>query len=143
MSDRLAEWKARLEPREVELSGGLTVLIRPVELQNLVISGRVPLTLLRQAQAIKPQKDGSYKDEEVMKLAGLIDAVVLAAVVDPKVTEDGGEDSIALADIPYADRVRIFEEANRPAAALQNFRQQPNGDGGVAPNSEDLRPETE
>lgn len=140
MNDRLAAWKVRTAPREIELSGGLTVLIRPVELQSLVINGSVPLTLLRQAQAVKPQKDGTYKDEDTVKLAGAIDAVVLAAVVDPKVTREGGEDSIALDDIPYSDRVKIFEEANRPAAALQSFRQQPNGDAGITPDGEDLLP---
>jgi hypothetical protein len=143
MSQRLAAWKARLQPRELELSGGLTVLIRPVELQNLVIGGGIPLTLLKQMQAVKPQKDGTYRDEDAVKLAGAIDAVVLAAVVDPKVTKAGDDDSIAIDDIPYSDRVRIFEEVNRPAAALQSFRGQPNGDAGAASGGEDLPPAAE
>jgi hypothetical protein len=140
MSDRLAAWKAATAPREVELSSGLTATIRPVRLENLVLSGSIPLTLLRQAQALKPRKDGTFREEDALEMAVVIDAVVLAAVVDPPLTREGGDDSIALYDIPFADRVKLFEEANRPAAALQTFRGQPDGDAADAPGGEDLRP---
>ncbi len=140
MSDRLAAWKAATAPREVELSSGLTATIRPVRLENLVLSGSIPLTLLRQAQALKPREDGTFREEDALEMAGVIDAVVLAAVVDPPLTRDGGADSIALYDIPFTDRVKLFEEANRPATALQSFRGQPDGDAADAPGSEDLRP---
>lgn len=140
MSDRLAAWKAATAPREVELSSGLTATIRPVRLENLVLSGSIPLTLLRQAQALKPRKDGTFREEDALEMAVVIDAVVLAAVVDPPLTRDGGADSIALYDIPFTDRVKLFEEANRPATALQSFRGQPDGDAADAPDSEDLRP---
>lgn len=140
MSDRLAAWKAATAPREVELSSGLTATIRPVRLENLVLSGSIPLTLLRQAQALKPREDGTFREEDALEMAGVIDAVVLAAVVDPPLTRDGGADSIALYDIPFTDRVKLFEEANRPATALQSFRGQPDGDAADAPDSEDLRP---
>lgn len=143
MSERLAAWKARLAPREVELPSGLTVLIRPAELQNLATGGRIPLTLLRQMRAIKPQKDGSYREEDAAKLAEAIGAVVLAVVVDPKVTKEGGDDSIAIDDIPYSDQVHIVEEVNRPATDLQPFREQPNGNADAAPGSEDLPPAAE
>lgn len=139
MSERLAAWKARMATRELVLEDGFTVEIRPVQLQNLVMSGRIPMTLVRQMQAVKPKADGTYREEDALKMVAAIDAVVLASVVDPKVTRDGGDDSIALEDIPFADRVRIFEEVNRPAAALQPFRGQPNGDGDVAPGGEELR----
>ena len=140
MSDRLAAWKAATAPREVELSSGLTATIRPVRLENLVLSGSIPLTLLRQAQALKPREDGTFREEDALEMAGVIDAVVLAAVVDPPLTRDGGADSIALYDIPFTDRVKLFEEANRPATALQSFRGQPDGDAANAPGGEDLRP---
>jgi hypothetical protein len=143
VSDRLQQWKARSAAREIELSDGLTMVIRPVRLENLVLAGRVPLTLVRQMQALKPQKDGSYRDEDALKMADAINAVVLAAAVDPAVTRDGSDDSVALDDIPFADRVRIFEEANRPAAALQSFRGQPDGDADPAPDGEGVRPAAE
>ncbi len=143
MSARLQQWKERRAPRELTLSDGLTVLIRPVRIENLVLNGKVPITLVREMQKVQTDADGRYRDEDALRLTDVIDAVVMAAVVDPCVTRDGGEDSIALDDILYTDRVRIFEEVNAPAAALQSFREQPDGDGADAPGGEDLRPEAE
>ena len=128
-----------MAPREIELSDGGTVLVRPVKMENLLINRTIPVTLMRQMQAVKPNKDGTYKEEDAIKMAEAIDAVFLAAVVDPKVTRDGGEDSVALDDFAFSDRVRVFEEVNRPAAALQSFRVEPNGDADVALAGEDLR----
>ena len=139
MSERLSQWKAATAPREVQLSNGLTATIRPVRLENLVLSGSVPLTLLRQAQALKPRKDGTFREEDALEMAGVIDAVVMAAVVDPPLTRDGSDNSIALYDIPFTDRVKLFEEANRPATAIQPFRGQPDGNEADAPGGEDLR----
>ncbi len=143
MSKYLTQWKVRSAPREIELSDGYRMLIRPVRLENLVMNGQIPLTLLRQMQAIRPRGDGSVPEEEALKMVDAIDAVVLAAVVDPPVTRAGGEDSVALADIPFADRVRIFQEVNAPATALQSFRGQPDGDADAAPRGEDVPPAAE
>ena len=138
-SQYLQAWKARTAPRELELSDGFRVLIRPVEVMGLLLSGRIPMTLLRQMQDIQPGADGNYTPEDTIKMVPAIDAVVLAAVVDPPVTLEGGENSIAVGDIPLADRMAIFEEVNRPAAAMQPFRGQPDGDAVAAPVSQDLR----
>lgn len=139
VSKYLAQWKARSAPRVIELSDGFQVSIRPVELTNLMLSGRIPITLLRQMQSIQPGPDGNYSDDATLEMVPAIDAVVLAVVIDPPVTREGSEDSIALDDIPFGDRVRIFEEVNRPAAALQSFREQPDGDAPAEPDSQDLR----
>ena len=139
MSDRLAEWRQALAPRELTLSSGLTVLIRPVPLINLIMSGVIQLTLMCLARGGRPTKSGETITDEAIKMTPVIDIVVMAAVIDPPVTSDGAGDSIAVADIDYSDRVTIFEEANRPAAALQPFREQPNGDVGTAPDSEGVR----
>ena len=142
MSDYLTQWKARVAPREIELSDGYKMLIRPVRLENLLMSGQIPLTLLRQVQDIKPGADGTVPEEEALKMVDAIDAVVLAAVAEPRVTREGGEDSIAIADIPFIDRVKIFQEVNS-AATLQPFRGQPDGDADAAPGGQDLPPAAE
>jgi hypothetical protein len=140
VSDRLQARKALVAPREIELSDGGTVLVRPVKIENLLINRTIPVTLMRQMQAVKPNKDGTYKEEDAIKMAEAIDAVFMAAVVDPKVTREGGDDSAALDDFAFSDRVKVFEEVNRPSAALQSFRGQPNGNTHAALGSEDLRP---
>ena len=143
MADYLKQWKARLAPREIELSDGYKMLIRPVRLENLLMSGQIPLTLLRRMQDIQGLPDGSVPEEEALKMVDAIDAVVLAAVAEPRVTREGGEDSIALNDIPFADRVRIFQEVNSPATVLQPFRGQPDGDADAAPGGQDVPPAAE
>ena len=140
MSDRLAEWRDRVAPREIALSNGLTMLVRPVRLEDLITAGTVPLTLINRAQRIKTQKDGSYKDEDADALSKAVNAVVLAVAVDPRVTKDGAGDSIAVDDIPFLDRLDIFQEVNRPTAAVQSFPGEPNGSDALAPDGEDVQP---
>lgn len=139
MSDFLNEWKARTAPRVIELPSGLHVRVRPVLLENLMLSGTIPLTLMREVQAVRPRKGGGFREEDALKLTPVIDAVVLAAVIDPPLSREGSDETIALDEIPYTDRVAIFEEVNRPAAALASFRQQPDGDADAAPGGEELR----
>ena len=143
MSDRLQQWKQATRPREIELSDGLTALIRPVRIENLVMARRIPMTLLKRVETMQRRVSaGQPQAEDAVEMAELIDAVVLAAVVEPRVTADGDDDSIALFDIPWADRVRIFEEAQKPAAALATFpgrSGEPGGDPPAAPDGEGVR----
>ncbi len=143
MSDFLQAWKARGASRVLELPSGMMVRVRPVLLENLMLDGTIPLTLMRELQAIKPKRDGTLIDEDALKMTPLIDAVVLAAVIDPPLSREGGEESIALDEIGFSDRVFIFEEVNRPTAAMQTFRQQPGGDADATPGGQDLRETSE
>lgn len=144
MTDRLQQWKQALQPREITLSEGLTMLIRPVKLQSLIMAKRIPVTVLKRAEAM--QKKGTTGIEDAIEMNELIDAVVMAAAVDPRVTVDGGEDSIALIDLPWPDHERIYEEAQRPAAELATFperSEEPGGDPPPAPDGEGVRPDAE
>ena len=52
-SKHLARWQARSQPRELALSDGYAVTIRPVQVANLMLGGSIPLTLIREARDIK------------------------------------------------------------------------------------------
>lgn len=140
MTDRLEAWRAKVAPREIALSNGLTMLVRAVRLEDLLTAGTIPLTLISRAERIKKQKDGTYKEDDAAALSKAVNAVVLAVAVDPKVTPDGAGDSIAVDDIPFLDRLDIFQEVNRPAAAVQSFPGEPNGSNALTPDGEDLQP---
>ena len=127
-SKYLDQWRMRTAPRTIELSGGWPVDIRPVEIANLMFSGAIPMTLMREARDMKQNDAGEYDPEDMARMMPFIDAVVLAAVVDPPLSRDGAGDTLPLDAIPFADRVLIFQEVNRPATELQSFRQQPDGD---------------
>lgn len=146
MSDNLQQWKQAMQPREIVTSEGLPILIRPVKLQNLIMAKRIPLTVLKRAEAVHKRGGGPTQIEESVEMAELIDAVVMAAAVDPRITPDGGEDSIALIDLPWPDHELIYEEAQKPAAALATFPERP-GEPGVdpvpAPDGEGIRDDAE
>lgn len=144
MSDRLQRIRQTIAPRPVELSIG-EVLIKPVKLENLVMSRRIPITLVKRMDGMQRTAAGGFKVEDAVEMAEMIDAVVMAAMVDPRVTVDGDEDSLALLDVPWEDRVLIFTEANRPAAALAPFPggEQPGSGDSPAPDGEGVRPEAE
>lgn len=137
MSERLQRIRQVIAPRPVELSIG-EVLIRPVKLENLVMARRIPITLVKRMEGMQRTPAGGFRVEDAVEMAEMIDAVVLAAVMDPPVTAEGGEDSLGLMDIPWEDRVLIFTEANRPAAALAPFpgSGEPGPGGIAAPDGE-------
>lgn len=138
MSERLKAWRLALAPREVELSNGQTVLVRPVNLEDLVLDGSIPVTLGSQIKKLQKTKGGNYRQEDADKLFAMLEPVVLAAVVDPPVTREGDENNLALDEIWLTDRMAIFEEANRAATALKRFRGQPNGDADAARGGDDV-----
>lgn len=139
MSERLQRMKAAIAPREIELSIG-SMLIKPVKLENLVMARRIPLTLVRKMEAVqKRTKSKGVELEDAMDMTEAINAVVIAAAVDPRVTEEETADSIAVHDVPFEDRVLIFTEANRPAAELAGFPGQPDGGDAAAPGGGEVR----
>ena len=145
MSEIVAAWQAHFQPRPVELSNGLSILIRPVSVEALAQGGRIPLTLISEMrQARQKAKSGTAAPEGFIdpNMAEVVHAVIMAAAVEPRVTAAGTEptdDSIPLDWILLADRVRIFNEANSAAIALEPFRGEPGGDAGDARDSEDVR----
>lgn len=144
MSDIIQAWREHLAPRRVELSNGLTVMVRPVTIEALVVRGTVPLALIEEAQGARKRqraRGAAGLDEDTLKMLPSINAVVMAAAVEPRIaeTEDLDAGVISVNDLSLADRMKIFEEANRAATAARPFRAQPNGNAGDARDGEDVR----
>lgn len=141
-------WRERLEPRLVTLDGGLTVLIRPVKMESLVIRGTIPLTIFHESQAATQQRRGKQAkgiDADFLKMMPAMHAVIMAAAVCPRIAEEEALEQgvISIHDIPLSDRLLLFEEANRAATALRPFRGQPGGDDDAAPDGDDVQPAAE
>lgn len=145
MSDFLSQWKNVLGPEVVELPSGLHAQIsRAARLENLVASGRIDNTLIEAVQKVKADKQGRVNDtREIQKLVPAINAVVMAVVLDPKITEEGGEDSIPVNDIPLMDRIWIFEQTNKAAINLRPFREEPGQPAEAVSDSEGVPDEAE
>lgn len=138
MSERLQAMKRAIAPREIELSIG-AMTIKPVKLESLVMAKRIPLTLVKRMEKMDRTAAGGFKIEDAIEMAEVIGAVVMAAAVDPRVTPEETDDSMALTDIPFDDQVLIFTEANRPAAALAGFPGEDGSGGDDAPAGEGVR----
>lgn len=143
MSDRLKAMKARVAPREVETSIG-PVLVRPLRLENLVLAGTIPLALLNKIGDLAKPSPGRSPEKvlaDTMEALPGFKAVVFAAAVDPRITEEPTDDSMGWQEFSQEDLGRIFSEAIRPAVELATFpgTEEP-GSGGVdAPDGEGVR----
>ncbi len=101
--------------RLVDIGNGDEVMIRRPDIQVLVLKQAMPLPLL--ASVIKIVSEWSNTNitdmsEELIKESTtamqFIDLWVTAAMVSPKISETGGDDSIMLADLTLATKMRIF-----------------------------------
>lgn len=137
----VSSWKARFQPRAVALSNGESIVVRPVMVEALAANGTIPLMLFSGGEeGKKGKKKATLLDADTLEM---VNAVVMAAAVEPRVTAMGteeGEDSIPLDYIPLGDRYRIFDAVTEAATApLAPFRAEPGGDAGDARGGEDVR----
>ncbi len=136
MSDqptRGTDWrKPREEGFVLALPSGNTARIRPVALDVLLRRGEIPDLLTPfVAQMVYQGVDTDELDkllspekltEQSTEMLALIDAVVTAAFVEPRIVEDPKEDDeISIADVELADRGTVFSLAVLPANDLRRF----------------------
>lgn len=138
-SARLLAMRARNEPREITLTQGDTMLIRPVKLQNLVMSGSIPLTLVKKMETTQRTAAGGFSLEDAIKMTDVINAVVMAAAVDPPVTAEATDVSMGLEEIDFEDKIVIFTEANRDAADVAGFPGEHDGRDAPEPAGGEVR----
>jgi hypothetical protein len=147
MSKHLERVRQRLEElnatEEIELSGiGLVEIKSHVRLEDLALAGHIPVTLLTELQNLskKAQKNPAKAGDALAKMTPALDAVAIAAFVDPPVTKDGDADSLAVGDIPPSDKLAVFMRVNREAAALQPFRLEGGQSNGIAHSGDGVQP---
>lgn len=145
------QWSQNVAPRVFETSQG-PVLLRPVGMETLVINGELPYTILQELDEARPAKSGKQpkkkksEDEEaaeIIKLTRAMDAVVVAAVVAPKMSLEPEPGAILIHNVDAAVRQEIFAEVNRPIQRLKRFPEEPAGNpepprpgGGISPAAE-------
>lgn len=142
MSKYLAQWRDKLEAtEEIELSTGPAVIKASVSMLDLAAAGRIPTTLLIELEEVgrkattDPKKAGA---DGLSKMAPALDALAIAAFIDPPVTKDGSADSLAVGAIPFADKLLVFQRLNRGVEPLRDFRPEPGQSNGVAHSGDDV-----
>jgi len=124
--ENLAAWRASRN-HELPLPSGLVVLVRDASIMDLVINGNVPQTLMSMiVDAAKT--DGAV---DLSKFSGdngfgiLVTEMTKICVVDPPIADFADDDHIRLDEISGADRMAIFQHANREVEQVKSFRSKP------------------
>lgn len=132
----VSEWrKARQEART--LPSGLEVTLKRVSLLDLAARGNIPTTLSALADDVVSGTNKQITLSDFPKYAEIINLVVAACVVAPRIVDtlnDYKENDPALDDVltidelPFEDRLDIFNTVNAPAQAVKPFRAESGGD---------------
>jgi hypothetical protein len=149
------DWrKPREEGFVLALPSGNSARIRPVALDVLLRNGEIPDLLTPfVAQMVYSGVDTDELDkllspekltEQSTEMLGLIDAVVTAAFVDPRiVAEPQADDEISIVDVELADRGTVFSLAVLPANDLRRFLERQEASVEPVPDSDGDGAETE
>lgn len=127
---------------EIELPSGPAVIKSSVTLLDLAAAGHIPQTLLTELEELgsNPDKTGIDTFTRVMPA---LDAIAIAVFVDPKVTRDGGPDSLSVEEIPILDKLLLFRRSNGAAELLRPFRGQEGKSNRAAQPGNGVQPATE
>lgn len=150
-----AEWrKVREEGYFVQLPSSLSwVKLRPVAIDALMISGRIPdlLTPLASSHLWAPRWIAQDEAKQLMAEAKsareyteLISIIVRAAMLEPKIVDvPQADDEITLDDLDIHDKFNIFNLMTQPLGWLRRFRDEQSADVEPVLHSEGNQPEGE
>jgi hypothetical protein len=117
----------------LNLSCGLTVTVRKVDLLDLAAQGQIPVPLHAAVQQMLAQQGAGGLDIATLpERAAIIDLVVKAALVEPPLADAPSDDAITLDELPFVDRISIFSWAHEEAAQVATFPGDAPSGGGVA-----------
>jgi len=141
-----AAWrKPRLEGYTVTLPSGNTVRLRPVALDMLILTGKLPDLLTPIAARslwVDTNADAIGKEVELARgFTELVNIVVPAALLEPCMVDDPQADNeIGPNDMDFADKLAVFQLATQPAEVLRQFREQQTGSLATLSNGDGDRP---
>lgn len=122
----LAEWRAS-RVHERTLPSGLTVQVRDVTMTDLMMTGRLPDSILKM---MTDAASGGEQDFDLDLIAKnttefnqMLNALVEISLVEPKIGDVADDEHILLAELPTDDKLDIFSFLNRGAEQLQSFRE--------------------
>jgi hypothetical protein len=120
----LKAWRDdRTEGELLQLPSGNVGRFHRVHVLELVEQGKVPDTLTGLvAQMIGDNPKLRITMDDLQRYADVVNMVVIAAAVEPRVTPEPGEDSLGVREIDFSDRAAIFEWCHIPTRKLQPFR---------------------
>ena len=126
------QFKQRREQRDkgevIELTSGLSVLLRRPDVTKLIAEDLIPADLVQVFLDMQSQTSTSMKPEQIVKLMGFQRVVATHALIQPKVVDEPDYDKgeIAITDIDQSDLDDIWQYVQGGAEAVKSFREQRN-----------------
>jgi hypothetical protein len=122
----LATWRKN-RVHEVTLPSGLDVLLKDVTMTDLLLTGKLPESMMEMAQSAAEQ---GKKDIDLKALAKnghdlkiLIDELTMICVVEPKIAGIPDDEHIGLDELSGEDKMFIFNWVNREVEQVRSFRE--------------------
>lgn len=114
----LAEWRRlREEGEEAQLPSQLVVRLRRVSMIDLAEQGEIPATLKPKLNALIQQGRTVRMDlDKLREFIEIVNLVCAACIVGPQ--------DLRVSELPYEDRMAVFNWANQFTGKLQPFRGQ-------------------
>jgi len=147
----LAEWRAsRLH--EMDLPSGLPVTVRDCDLTDLIFTGQLPQSILEMGEEavasgktdIDLKKIGlEMIKENAAEFKEMLDAIVTAALVEPKLGDVADDEHITLGELSNSDKMAIMNWVTREVPALKSFREKQDPSVAVVQHGDSIRAEAE
>lgn len=126
----LSAWRASRR-HEFDLPSGLHVVLRDVDMTDILLTGNLPASVIGLAQTAASESDELDLEKvglEMMQKNGpdfvaLLDGIVKAALLEPEIGETPDDMHITLAELPMGDKSAIMEFVNRGAEKMRPFRE--------------------
>lgn len=117
----IEDWKCN---HVMVLPSGNVIELRRVGLMDLIYQGGIPdtLTPLAIELATSDKITRGFKEEDLKNQLDIVNIVLKASAVNPRVADRHGEDSLGVDEVEYFDKVQIFNWANGVTTTLRPFR---------------------
>lgn len=125
----LAAWRATRR-HEMDLPSGLHVVVRDIDMTDLVLTGKLPSSILAEAKKAADIADSVDLEKmalELMEKDGpsfklMIDAISTAALLEPAVGSVPDDLHITIDELTTDDKIAIMNFVNREVDQLRSFR---------------------
>lgn len=150
MTNTFRDWRKLTETTVTTILpySGLTVEIGNVQMDQLLLTGRIPDLLTGIVASVLWSTVGQGKPDDEIRAEkdfyALVNAVVSASLLSPRiVATPSQDDEIAIEHLSFADKVLIYTIATQPPAVLHRFRQEQVATVDALPESEAVLEATE
>src|SRR5690242_4814007 len=146
----LAAWRASRR-HEMDLPSGLHVVVRDIDMTDLVLTGKLPSSILAEAKKTADMADSVDLEKmalELMEKDGpgfkqMIDAIAAAALLEPAIGSVPDDLHITIDELTTDDKLVIMGYVNREVEQLRSFRGEQNQSVAAVQHGDRVREEAE